>query len=107
MLFSQEYQTFPFSLEEQEVYALMGVSPLVLTDRSVKNPKNAIVSVSLPGAVPNKPPFEQLEFKFEPTAPAQNAQELDYYPERSVVEPVFSVDIHPDLKVRGFPNLTI
>lgn len=78
--------------EEQEVYALMGVSPLVLTDRSVKNPKNAIVSVSLPGAAPNKPPFEQLEFEFEPTAPAQNAQERDYYPERSVVEPVFSED---------------
>ena len=34
--------------EEQDVYALMGVSPLVLTDRSVKNPKNAIVSVTLP-----------------------------------------------------------
>jgi ribonuclease E len=78
--------------EEQEVYALMGVSPLVLTDRSVKNPKNAIVSVTLPGAAPNKPPFEQLEFEFEPTAPAENAQERDYYPERSVVEPVFSDD---------------
>jgi ribonuclease E len=76
--------------EEQDVYALMGVSPLVLTDRSVKNPKNAIVSVTLPGSAPNKPPFEQLEFEFEPTAPAQNAQERDYYPERSVVEPVFS-----------------
>ena len=78
--------------EEQEVYALMGVSPLVLTDRSVKNPKNAIVSVTLPGAAPNKPPFEQLEFEFEPTAPAENAQERDYYPEISVVEPVFSED---------------
>jgi ribonuclease E len=78
--------------EEQDVYALMGVSPLVLTDRSVKNPKNAIVSVTLPGVAPNKPPFEQLEFEFEPTAPAQNAQERDYYPERSVVEPVFSDD---------------
>jgi ribonuclease E len=76
--------------EEQDVYALMGVSPLVLTDRSVKNPKNAIVSVTLPGAAPNKPPFEQLEFEFEPTAPAQNAQERDYYPDRSVVEPAFS-----------------
>jgi ribonuclease E len=64
----------------------------VLTDRSVKNPKNAIVSVTLPGAAPNKPPFEQLEFEFEPTAPAENAQERDYYPERSVVDPVFSED---------------
>ncbi|MEG4501842.1 Rne/Rng family ribonuclease [Microcoleus sp. F10-C6] len=78
--------------EEQDVYALMGVSPLVLTDRSVKNPKNAIVSVTLPGAAPNKPPFEQLEFEFEATTPAQNVEERDYYPERSVVEPVFSED---------------
>lgn len=78
--------------EEQDVYALMGVSPLVLTDRSVKNPKNAIVSVTLPGAAPNKPPFEQLEFEFEPAAPAENAEERDYYPEMSVAEPVFSED---------------
>jgi len=35
--------------EEQDVYALMGVSPLVLLDRAVKNPKNAIISVVLPG----------------------------------------------------------
>ncbi|OCR00384.1 ribonuclease E [Oscillatoriales cyanobacterium USR001] len=35
--------------EEQDVYALMGVSPLVLLERSVKNPKNAIISVVLPG----------------------------------------------------------
>ncbi|MDF0554675.1 Rne/Rng family ribonuclease [Kamptonema sp. UHCC 0994] len=35
--------------EEQDVYALMGVSPLLLLDRTVKNPKNAIISVTLPG----------------------------------------------------------
>src|SRR5579883_2026951 len=35
--------------EEQEVYAWMGISPLVLTSQEVKNPKSAIISVVLPG----------------------------------------------------------
>ncbi|MFE1746479.1 Rne/Rng family ribonuclease [Coleofasciculus sp. H7-2] len=36
--------------EQQDIYALMGISPLVLLNRQVKNPKSAIVSVNLPGA---------------------------------------------------------
>ncbi|HEY9665737.1 MAG TPA: Rne/Rng family ribonuclease [Coleofasciculaceae cyanobacterium] len=35
--------------EEQDVYALMGISPLVRLDREVKNPKSVILSVVLPG----------------------------------------------------------
>jgi ribonuclease E len=35
--------------EEQDVYALMGISPLVRLNREVKNPKSVIVSVVLPG----------------------------------------------------------
>lgn len=35
--------------EEQDVYALMGISPLVLTTEPIKDPKSTIVSVSLPG----------------------------------------------------------
>lgn len=35
--------------EEQDVYALMGISPLVLLDHGVKNPKNTIISVTSPG----------------------------------------------------------
>jgi ribonuclease E len=35
--------------EEQDVYALMGISPLVLTTEPIKDPKATIVSVSLPG----------------------------------------------------------
>lgn len=38
--------------EEQDVYAWMGVSPLVLATQEVKNPKSAIVSVVLPGQTP-------------------------------------------------------
>lgn len=35
--------------EEQEVYALMGISPLLLLNREVKNPKTATVAIKLPG----------------------------------------------------------
>ncbi|HBB33240.1 MAG TPA: ribonuclease E/G [Cyanobacteria bacterium UBA8803] len=36
--------------EEQDIYALMGISPLVLLDQEVKNPKSVVLSVVLPGA---------------------------------------------------------
>jgi ribonuclease E len=35
--------------EEQDVYALMGISPLVRLNREIKNPKSVILSVVLPG----------------------------------------------------------
>ncbi|GAB4374155.1 MAG: Rne/Rng family ribonuclease [Elainellaceae cyanobacterium] len=35
--------------EEQDVYALMGISPLVLSSESVKDPKSTLISVTLPG----------------------------------------------------------
>lgn len=35
--------------EEQEVYAFMGISPLIRLNREVKNPKSVILSVVLPG----------------------------------------------------------
>ncbi|MGA7937717.1 MAG: Rne/Rng family ribonuclease [Kovacikia sp.] len=40
------------TLEEQDVYAWMGISPLVLTTQELKNPKSAIISVVLPGEIP-------------------------------------------------------
>ncbi|MBD2465311.1 Rne/Rng family ribonuclease [Oscillatoria sp. FACHB-1407] len=38
--------------DEQEVYALMGISPLILTTESVKDPKSVVVKVALPGEGP-------------------------------------------------------
>ena len=38
--------------EEQDVYSLIGISPLVLADREVKDPRNVIVTVALPGQAP-------------------------------------------------------
>ncbi|MBW4654201.1 MAG: Rne/Rng family ribonuclease [Kaiparowitsia implicata GSE-PSE-MK54-09C] len=42
--------------EEQEVYAMMGISPLVLAREPVKDQKNTVISVILPGATP--PPID-------------------------------------------------
>jgi ribonuclease E len=38
--------------DEQDIYAWMGISPLVLSDQEVKNPKSALISVLLPGQAP-------------------------------------------------------
>ncbi|UBF26293.1 Rne/Rng family ribonuclease [Kovacikia minuta CCNUW1] len=45
--------------EEQDVYAWMGISPLVLTNQEVKNPKSAVISVVLPGEAPAPVASEQ------------------------------------------------
>jgi len=43
-----EVITVEMTPEEQEMYALMGISPLVLFNGTVKNPKSAIISVTAP-----------------------------------------------------------
>jgi ribonuclease E len=44
-----EIRTVEMSLEEQDVFALMGVSPLVKLDEEVKNSKSVIINVVGPG----------------------------------------------------------
>lgn len=44
-----EVIAIPMTPEEQDVYALMGISPLVLVDREIKDPKSAVISITLPG----------------------------------------------------------
>jgi len=74
--------------EEQEVYAWMGISPLVLSHQDVKNPKAAIISVVLPGEAP-APTIEpeqmtltsQLEPVAMPSKPKQRVVEPDVEPE--------------------------
>ena len=44
-----EVVAIEMSPEEQDVYALMGISPLVRLNREIRNPKSVILSVVLPG----------------------------------------------------------
>ena len=53
------------SSEEQDVYAWMGISPLVMSSQTPKNPRSAVISVHLPGEAPAvedsiKPTFELI-----------------------------------------------
>jgi ribonuclease E len=48
-----EIVSVEMSQEEQDVFAIAGVSPLVLLNREVKNPKSVIVNVTLPGQAPS------------------------------------------------------
>ncbi len=45
--------------EEQDMYAMMGISPLVKLDREIKNPKAVQLQVVLPGESPTLPPEEE------------------------------------------------
>jgi len=63
--------------EEQEVYAMMGISPMLLAPDTVKNPKSAVVSVYLPGMAPVAAPAvvtpnEHGEFPDIPDFPPSN-----------------------------------
>lgn len=64
--------------EEQDIYALMGISPIVLASEPVKDPKSTIISIAAPGQAPrliNRP-------SEEPPAPME-ASLLSEEPESS------------------------
>jgi len=58
------------TLEEQSIYAMMGISPLVLTTQEVKDAKNAIVQVVLPGEAPKVVDSPAVEVDEPDPAPA-------------------------------------
>jgi ribonuclease E len=63
--------------EEQEVYAFMGISPLVRLNREVKNPKSVILSVVLPGEAPATETVNQTPAASSIEAPRLYFNDLD------------------------------
>ena len=55
-----ELITVEMTAEEQEVYAEMGISPLVLINREIKDARSVIVSVALPGTVVIPEPVAEI-----------------------------------------------
>lgn len=53
--------------DEQQMYALMGISPLLVSSETVKNPRTALVTVRLPGAEPV--PIDAFMDEEEPEKP--------------------------------------
>lgn len=87
-----EMVTIEMTPEEQDIYAWIGVSPLVKLDRPLKNPTRAIISIALPGEAPDGfPPTdaEAVELEEMPDSDDEftpsSAVELD---DRSFVEPI-------------------
>jgi ribonuclease E len=77
--------------EEQDVYALMGVSPLVRLNREVKNPKSVIVHVTLPGQVPDTSTVSENSTP-APTSTNEVAEVETYNTVSPVVSPSESFD---------------
>ncbi|QLE43176.1 Rne/Rng family ribonuclease [Nostoc sp. C052] len=50
-----EIRTVEMSLQEQDIFALMGISPLVKLEQEVKNTKSVIINVIQPGQLPTTP----------------------------------------------------
>ncbi|MEH2128526.1 Rne/Rng family ribonuclease [Nostoc sp.] len=50
-----EIRTVEMSLQEQDIFALMGISPLVKLEQEVKNTKSVIINVIQPGQQPTAP----------------------------------------------------
>ncbi|MEM0980827.1 MAG: Rne/Rng family ribonuclease [Cyanobacteria bacterium P01_H01_bin.58] len=45
--------TVEMTPEEQRIYAMMGINPLVLSSQTVKDPRNVVIKITLPGEAPN------------------------------------------------------
>jgi ribonuclease E len=68
--------------EEKDVYAWIGVSPLIKIEREIRNPRTAIVTVVEPGSLPPEPPAAA----YEPEPQADEEPENDengYQPENA------------------------
>lgn len=79
--------------EEQDVYSLIGVSPLVLVDREVKDPRNVIVTVALPGQAPKN--------AIKPSPALLNASIAE-----DVIEPETAEEIDSEVAVNELPIVT-
>jgi ribonuclease E len=82
-----EIVTVEMSSEEQDIYALMGVSPLVHLNREVKNPKSVIINVTLPGQAPTTP--------IAPTSESVETAPANSEANEATVEPLFVTPREP------------
>lgn len=74
---------------EQDVYSRMGISPLVLVNREVKDPKSVVVSVKLPG---ESEPTETRTVEPPPPSPVITKPVIETKVE-SVVEPEMPLEL--------------
>ncbi|NJR42032.1 MAG: hypothetical protein HC767_04640 [Akkermansiaceae bacterium] len=97
-----EVVTVEMTAEEQEVYAHMGISPLIFIGKEVKDLRNTVVSVVLPGEAPkNLPPIpiSEVEESIAKEFPAEIDRDLlDNLPDTEIEElPTIATLSIPDL----------
>lgn len=84
--------------EEQDVYALMGISPVVLAAEPVKDPKSAIIAVTLPGQGTRSPNRDELTF----SADSPSVEELDVVNGSAEINPA---EINDEAPAPGLPSI--
>ena len=83
--------------DEQDVYAWMGISPIVLTTQELKNPKSANIFVTLPGQAPPTLPVVATE--------APTIEDEEFAPDVEAAPPQNSESV--SLKVRKKPSTRV
>jgi ribonuclease E len=82
--------------DEQDVYAWMGISPLILATQEVKHPKSALVMVTLPGEAPVLPSASAPEASL--TLPAIDHEASEAEPQDQialVIAPIAKSAVEP------------
>ncbi|MEH1967067.1 MULTISPECIES: Rne/Rng family ribonuclease [unclassified Nostoc] len=77
-----EIRTVEMSLQEQDMFALMGISPLVKLEQEVKNTKSVIINVIQPGQLPTTP----TESTSESTIAQKATPEITAIPQKATPE---------------------
>ncbi|HLP92089.1 MAG TPA: Rne/Rng family ribonuclease [Nostocaceae cyanobacterium] len=87
------------TLEEQDMFALMGISPGVKLEQELKNPKSVIYNIVQPGETPSEPP----EITPKPTVIGRNSYEV-LEVKRSVPQPEPEEPVPPTTELSGFSD---
>ena len=95
--------------EEQDVYSLIGISPLVLVDREIKDPRNVIITVALPGQAPKianavMSTSAAKENIFEESYVEPEAVEIEVVELTPQVEPTPEVGVSDEPMISTAPN---
>jgi ribonuclease E len=106
-----EVVTVEMTVEEQEVYAHMGVSPLIFIGKEIKDLRNTVISVVLPGEAPKNLPVEISVPESSPEVEEVTAQldrelpDLSDLPEFEEFEE-FEAEELPVIEAVSIPDLT-
>ncbi|MCY7323382.1 MAG: Rne/Rng family ribonuclease [Phormidesmis sp. CAN_BIN36] len=90
--------------DEQDVYAWMGISPIVLITQELKNPKSANIFVTLPGQAP--PPLPVVAIEASTIGDEDFAIDVEMAPPQNI-ETAPSQNTEPSLKVRKKPSTKV